>query len=1601
MWQILSAAAERRIVMKKKLVTRVTAMLLLVITAVSLLPINAFAYDSNSNMEYIDGGYAEKELYEHLGYGFNALSDTVIKDTTLKNSAGVVINYDAVKAGLLSTSYSEADVKYAKTAEELMLSFGIDYTDQSSVGIPLENAKVGFASKFGFSADMKNRSITESLYYYYREEILTGKYSLILPAQLLDDPSQIISDDFIYALEKLNSDYSDEKCADFFNKWGTHILVSYNKGAALEYVAVGHSIGKEFSANAEITNELSASAGIGSLKAESTQTLAAKLGVAYSGSEYNLTHKWFGMGGDSNLIGANGADAATISAAGIESWKATVSQEKSVLIPQSTEWISVWELIPDTYAGAKNALQAYYKTQATGINASFFSKFTTYSQVCGATDIYYTSPAGYVTKIAYYSDGSTKVAPGSRFNVVDPDADLSNIVFPASDNYTVDEYGTVTMKATSGKVKVLVTDLEGNEITGASKTFTVVSEGAGLYAGGYGDAERPYLISNATEFTNIRNYPGKNFILISDIDLRTISPIDSFSGRLDGNGYTLSNFGYAETIVGNVGLFRTNNGIIKNLTISGFWISRDDTGVEGESKLGLLCGINYNTIENVIVYAGSVEVKLSRIKGVEATNAIYCGAVCGYNASTGKISKCVTKNCTLKCEVNSAVSQGSPRAKSYVGGIAGLSEGGSISNVAFEDSYIYSYAYGGHYGLFTHYVAIPKSYAGGIVGYAKNTSISYALGYSTMLENCIIAEAELEGTCATDHGQEDYSGAIIGLNEGSTYSYGYCMNSNGLPLVGSDSSTVNTAYHKDSLITAGAIHSLTGFSANGWAQSSSGGHPYIAKYTSLEIKVGKTKYFTGEPLNLKGLVIEAVSENVNCQRLTVNGGFTVSGYDPNKTGTQTVTVKYGKISGTYNVTVSDPQLSGIVISSKPYKTAYFKPFARTSFPGEKLDLNGLSVIAKYTDGTSAEIPYDSLSLPASAIVTESRNITVSYKGFEAVYKVEAFDVLPSKIEAVENSCKTNYAPGDDFDPNGLQVKLTYNNGDTETLGLDSLTVDPAEFNADIADTYSIKVKYEGVETSYNVTVGSVKSISIATAPDKLSYYSSEKELDSRGLSLNVTYDNGASKVVCDGFTLSGYNSGNVGKQDITVTYGGASATFKITVLAVEMSSVEVFEYPKTTYYAGNTFTSSGLKLKVNYNDSSSKEISSGFTVKLEGHDENTYPVLNTLGKKNVSVSYTENGIIKTTEYEIEILKDFITELQVIRDPNKTTYNLWDEFSYSGMAVNSVYASGKTEAVELDETMFSVQKFTEAGTQTVTLNYNGRSATLTCTVNAPSSVSVSRLPAKTEYVIGETVSSEGIEVKAHFNDGSSKTVDNALLSFSYPSTETIGNKTVKVSLGDLEAEFEITVKKQTVDENAPQIVVSDKTASAGNTVTVTVDLLNNPGFSGLNVYLTYSDCLTLVEATSSIDLTFTNDRTMVWDGISDYTEDGELLKLVFKISDTAELGDYFVRVNFVEAYTADLDDVSFATVDGYIKVIDFVYGDANGDGTVNTKDIILVRRHVAAKDPMTGLSSVEVSAGADANGDGTVNTKDIILVRRHVAAKDPVTGESSVVLGPNT
>ncbi len=74
------------------------------------------------------------------------------------------------------------------------------------------------------------------------------------------------------------------------------------------------------------------------------------------------------------------------------------------------------------------------------------------------------------------------------------------------------------------------------------------------------------------------------------------------------------------------------------------------------------------------------------------------------------------------------------------------------------------------------------------------------------------------------------------------------------------------------------------------------------------------------------------------------------------------------------------------------------------------------------------------------------------------------------------------------------------------------------------------------------------------------------------------------------------------------------------------------------------------------------------------------------------------------------------------------------------------------------------------------------------------------------------------------------------------------------------------------------------------------------------------------------------------------------------------------------YTASASEASASTN------ADILLGDVNDDGTVDTKDIILLRQYFANYNYDTGKAPFEIGDSADVNGDGEINSTDIVELR---------------------
>ena len=153
----------------------------------------------------------------------------------------------------------------------------------------------------------------------------------------------------------------------------------------------------------------------------------------------------------------------------------------------------------------------------------------------------------------------------------------------------------------------------------------------------------------------------------------------------------------------------------------------------------------------------------------------------------------------------------------------------------------------------------------------------------------------------------------------------------------------------------------------------------------------KTTYIQGEELDPTGLKVEAhYSDGTVVELKEGEGGYSVSGYDPQKLGEQSVMVSFGGITKFFQVTVKEkeepqpePELTGIVIVSGPDKTTYVQ--------GEKLDLTGLEVHAQYSDGREAVLSEGKDGYIVTGYdpqKTGTQTITVTYLDYMASFTVE-------------------------------------------------------------------------------------------------------------------------------------------------------------------------------------------------------------------------------------------------------------------------------------------------------------------------------------------------------------------------------------------------------------------------------------------------------------------------------------------------------------------------------------------------------------------------------------------------------------------------------------
>ena len=596
------------------------------------------------------------------------------------------------------------------------------------------------------------------------------------------------------------------------------------------------------------------------------------------------------------------------------------------------------------------------------------------------------------------------------------------------------------------------------------------------------------------------------------------------------------------------------------------------------------------------------------------------------------------------------------------------------------------------------------------------------------------------------------------------------------------------------------------------------------KVTAVEVvaQPTKTQYFVGETFDPAGMQIQVTYNNGTKSDYstydfsTLPGTVTFATVSTTTAGTKTVRLTYKEgstsVSTTFRITVVAVKPTKIEFLNAPTKKFYVGD-ASTAF-----NAAGLDVHVTYNNGTTKDFDATELNISYSGFdTTTAKTITMTgtYEGVSGT-----FDVVINPVELVSVAVKTmpnktKYYVGDTFDQTGLTLTATYNNGKTETIA-NGITC--TGFSSDAVGSKTVTASYGGKSTTFNVDIEAVKLVSIAvkTNPTKMSYYQGDA-LDSTGLTLTATYNNGKTETVTTGFTCSALDSSSAGQKTITVTYQGLTTTFSVTVIAVNLVSVSVKTMPnKTSYFTGEPFDQTGLTLTATYNNGNTETISSG--IECTGFSSAT------AGQKTVTASY--GG--KSTTFTVEVKAIVPTGITVKTAPNKTEYFVGDSYDGTGLVVNVTYNNGTNKDIT---TGFTTSGFSSAtaGKNTVTVSYEGFTATFDVTIKAVelTGIEIAKQPNKTTFNTGDELDTTGLVLTLKYNNGTTGITDTGYTVSGY-NTDTAGEQTITVTYQGFTATYKVTLIQSYADYAEVDAAISAANAkiATGFYTDESVEALNN-------------------------------------------------------------------------------------------------------------------------------------------------------------------------------
>ena len=406
--------------------------------------------------------------------------------------------------------------------------------------------------------------------------------------------------------------------------------------------------------------------------------------------------------------------------------------------------------------------------------------------------------------------------------------------------------------------------------------------------------------------------------------------------------------------------------------------------------------------------------------------------------------------------------------------------------------------------------------------------------------------------------------------------------------------------------------------------------PDLPQRVEITTVPDKIDYFIGDTLDTTGLVVTLVYRD---GKQEVSKGYTVNPPDMSTVGIK-------------DVTVTDTETG---ITSVPFNI-YVNLKKNIGSPTET-DVQGISDIRNSTltiSGSGATGDFDILSPPLSSVMSYISQIRIEEGVTTLGTSILAATSAGITITGLENiRIFSGYAlyyahiTGEIFLTNAEQISanaFAFTDITKVNIGSKIKTIGEYAFNSEKITEISINRIQGSISGApwgaKNATViwkGNVASIKV-TPPEKTEYITGE-ELDLTGMTVTAVCDNGETENITE-YSLSGYNSGTLGKQTITVTYKEFTDTFTVNVYGTT-ENIRIAHYPAKTYYkSGENLDLSGLVVMVIDSRGVERETTNYSVSNLD---------TSVTGEQTITVSYQETKGDNLDQVWFEDFSVFVTK----------------------------------------------------------------------------------------------------------------------------------------------------------------------------------------------------------------------------------------------------------------------------------------------------------------------------------------------------------------------